>query len=145
MDYTFEEMRRGLVRGWSELGAPRTADCWLDYNKRFFGGDLMPLPMFFLPVLPYGHAVGWTCTQHPVSHIALCQPDTGKRKSTADRDTLLHEMVHAWLDQQGKDAKHAGQAWRDEIIRLHHAITRGPGECGHRRATRAAGTAIRGR
>ena len=24
--YTFEEMRRGLVRGWSELGA-RTADC----------------------------------------------------------------------------------------------------------------------
>jgi hypothetical protein len=58
--YTFEEMRRGLVRGWSELGA-RTADCWLDYNERLFGGQLMPLPMFSVPVAPYGHMIGWTC------------------------------------------------------------------------------------
>jgi hypothetical protein len=50
---TFDEMRRGLVRGWSELGA-RTADCWLDYNKRFFGGRLMPLPIFYF----LGNGVG---------------------------------------------------------------------------------------
>ena len=55
-------MRRGLVRGWSELGA-RTADCWRDYNKRFFGGRLMPLPMFFVHASPYGRWVGLTFTQ----------------------------------------------------------------------------------
>jgi hypothetical protein len=38
-----------------------------------------------------------TCTHHPVTHIAL-RP--GNSDGTADRDTLLHEMMHA--DQQGK-------------------------------------------
>src|SRR5262249_2019495 len=103
----------------------------------------MPLPMFFVPVAPYGHLVGWTCTQHPVSHIALCRPKTGNRLSTADRDTLLHEMVHAWLDQQGEDSKHAGQAWRAEITRLHFAIA---GECispGRSKVTKVNGRSVR--
>jgi hypothetical protein len=133
------------VRGWSDLGA-RTADCWLLQQAvlRRPTGQLMPLPMFFVAVLPYGHMIGWTCTQHPVSHIALCWPDTGKRTSTADRDTLLHEMVHALLDQQGKDTNISTpvKASRDEIMRLHFAI---PGACtnpGRSKVTKINGRSV---
>jgi hypothetical protein len=35
-------MRRGLVRGWGERGA-RTADCWFEFNCRFFGGQLLAM------------------------------------------------------------------------------------------------------
>lgn len=120
--YTFADMKRGLVRGWGDLGA-RTADCWRDYNRRFFGGELEPMPMFFIPVAPYGKCIAWTCTAHPVTHIALCRPKTRNPGWTADRNTLLHEMIHAWLDQQGLDPHHDGTPWCKEIMRLHRAIT----------------------
>jgi hypothetical protein len=50
---------------------------------------------------------------------------------TADRDTLLHEMVHAWLGQQGRHTKHAGQPWRDAS------------RCEHRKPAAWARTSLR--
>jgi hypothetical protein len=122
VDFTFEEMRRCLVRGWGDLGG-RTADCWREFNHRYFGAGLRPLPIFFTPTAPYGNMVGWTCVAHTMTHIALCRPDTGNAGYTADRGILLHEMLHQSLRERGDNAKHNGQAWRDAIMWLHHEIT----------------------
>jgi hypothetical protein len=122
VDFTFDEMRRCLVRGWGDLGG-RTASCWMEFNRQFFDGRLNPLPMFFTPVGPYGGRIAWTCCAYPLTHIALCRPKSGNLKSTADRGVLLHEMIHQHLNERGDNPGHDGQPWRDEIMRLHFEIT----------------------
>jgi hypothetical protein len=120
-DYTFAEMRRALVVGWGEKGG-RVADCWLDYNRRYFGGDLRPLPIFLTPAAPYGKCLGWTCCAEAVTHIALLAPKEGQ-VLVADRGVLLHEMVHQFLHERGLYPKHAGEPWCREIMRLHKELT----------------------
>jgi hypothetical protein len=119
--YTREEMRHALVVGWGALGG-RVADAWGEYNALYFGGRLAPLPIFLTPVSPYGHWVGLTCISKSVTHIALTAPRDGTRL-VADRDTLLHEMVHQYLFEAGVCPHHAGGPWRWEIMRLHKQIT----------------------
>jgi hypothetical protein len=120
-DYTFEEMRRALAAGWGELGE-RVADCWLDYNRRYFGGQLRPLPIFLTPTSPYGHWVGLTCISAAVTNIALTCPREGE-VLVADRGVLLHEMTHQGLFERGISHKHKDQSWCDEIMRLHRLLT----------------------
>jgi hypothetical protein len=120
-DYTFEEMRRALVVGWGEKGG-RVADTWREYNARYFGNRLKPLPIFLTRSTPYGHMVGWTCCAQEVTHIALADPSKGEIL-VADCNTLLHEMVHQLLHERGENHKHAGEPWRREIMRLTLQIT----------------------
>jgi hypothetical protein len=120
---TFDEMRRALIQGWGELGA-RTADCWREFNRRHFVGRLEPLPIFFTSTAPYGKRLAH-CRGTGGTHIVLTAP-AGTGGLAADRNTLLHEMIHQHLFQIGKDSSHAGEPWCQEIMRLHLAITGNP-------------------
>jgi hypothetical protein len=119
--YTFAEMRHALEVGWGEVGG-RVAQAWADFNNVYFGRRLKPLPIFLTPATPYGKRVAWTCCGGPVTHIALCAPKRGT-VLVADRDTLLHEMIHQFLHEAGEDTKHAGEPWCREVMRLHKQIT----------------------
>jgi hypothetical protein len=119
--YTFAEMQRTLFVGWGDQGL-RVAQYWLDYNQLYFAGQLQPLPMFLTPCTPYGHMLGWTCCCQTITHIALCAPREGT-VLVADRNSLLHEMIHQHLHEQGLYFKHDGAPWRQEIMRLHRQIT----------------------
>src|SRR5262245_37744141 len=41
----------------------------------------------------------------------------------ADSGTLLHEMVHQYLNERGERAGHDSEGWRREIMRLHELVT----------------------
>jgi hypothetical protein len=56
------------------------------------------------------------------THIALMSPRHGGY-FTADRGTLLHEMVHQFLNETGDNIRHAGAPWCREIMRLTKQIT----------------------
>jgi hypothetical protein len=126
-DFDFEVMTKSLCVGWGELGE-RTANAWREFNDRYFNGCLRPLPIFFVPTTPYGKAIGWTCCQQAVTHIALAHPRNARL--AANRCTLLHEMIHQWIHETGRHRRspnsHALQPWFDEIMRLHLAITSKP-------------------
>jgi len=123
-NFTFDEMHRCLVKGWGALGS-RVAHTWDEFNVTYFGGELRPIPIFLVPCAPFGHWVGITCCLDEVTHIALCRPRNGK-SLVADRGVLLHEMIHQSCHQRGVNSKHAGQPWRDTIMRLHKQITGQP-------------------
>jgi hypothetical protein len=114
-------MQHTLLVGWGKPVA-RVAECWLEYNKLYFSERLLPLPIFLTPTAPYGSRLGWLCCCHTITHIALVCPQKGE-VLVADRDTLLHEMIHQCLHEQGLDPSHKGQPWRDEIMRLHQLIS----------------------
>jgi hypothetical protein len=120
-DYTVADMRRTLEVGWGQLGLC-VADCWVEFNRLYFGGRLLPLPIFLTPVLPYGRCVGQTECCGVVTHIALAAPRQG-RFLVADKDTLLHEMLHQFLHEAGENPKHEGMPWCREIMRLTKQIT----------------------
>ena len=40
----------------------------------------------------------------------------------ADSGTLLHEMVHQYLNERGGPAGHDSEGWRREILRLHELM-----------------------
>ena len=40
----------------------------------------------------------------------------------ADSGTLLHEMVHQYLNERGEPAGHDSEGWRREIMRLHELV-----------------------
>jgi hypothetical protein len=119
--YTFNAMRRALVVGWGKKGAA-VADAWRAFNALYFGNRLKPLPIFLTPATPYGKRLGWTCCAREVTHIALAAPGKG-RLLVADRNTLLHEMIHQFLHERGEDTGHDGEPWRREIMRLTLQIT----------------------
>src|SRR5262245_20398126 len=119
--YTFAMMRWTLEEGWGDLGS-RVAECWRDYNSLYFGGRLRPLPISLTPTMPYGRCIAYTAAGGPVRHIALSAPAVGT-VLVAERETLLHEMVHQRLSEEGRDPHHDGQPWCDEIMRIHHLLT----------------------
>ena len=41
----------------------------------------------------------------------------------ADSGTLLHEMVHQYLNERGEPPGHDSEGWRREIMRLHELVT----------------------
>jgi hypothetical protein len=119
--YTYNDMLRTLTVGWGEHGRA-TAEYWRQYNAEYFGGRLKPLPIFFVPVSPYGHWRGLMCSHAAVTHIALAAPGAG-RHLVADRGVLLHEMVHQFLCESGEYTSHDGRPWCREIMRLTKLLT----------------------
>jgi len=96
-------------RAFGERGR-RLALLFQQYNAAYFDGELHPVPILLVPVAPYGHWIGLTRQ----SFIYL----VWKLDEHAERATLLHEMVHAWLHQRGENPKHAGAPWCREIMRI---------------------------
>jgi SprT-like family len=122
----FADMRAFLEHGWGELGL-RVAGCWRDFNDRYFDGRLKPLPIVLVATSPHGHWLGLTHGSrngHGTHRIELTHPGMGARL-IADRTTLLHEMIHQALVEQGVNPHHDKEPWRAEITRLHAALTGG--------------------
>jgi hypothetical protein len=61
---------------------------------------------------------------HGTHRIELTHPGMGARL-IADRTTLLHEMIHQALVEQGVNPHHDKEPWRAEITRLHAVLTGG--------------------
>ena len=55
----FADMHGFLEHGWGELGI-RVANCWRDFNDRYFDGRLRPLPIVLVATSPHGHWLGLT-------------------------------------------------------------------------------------
>jgi hypothetical protein len=122
----FADMRAFLEHGWGELGV-RVAGCWRDFNDRYFDGRLKPLPIVLVATSPHGHWLGLTHGSrngHGTHRIELTHPGMGARL-IADRTTLLHEMIHQTLVEQGVNPHHDKEPWRAEITRLHSVLTGG--------------------
>jgi hypothetical protein len=106
-------------RCFGELGK-KTIFLWKQYNVAYFGGALKPTLVLYVPTSPYGHWVGLHCRDQ---NIYLMFPGA-KRPWGFVRGVLLHEMVHQHLAQCERDASHAGQPWRSEIMRITHLLGR---------------------
>jgi hypothetical protein len=93
-------------------------------NDLHFSGELPPLPMV-IGITAYGHAWG-LCRYEPVSagrvpRITIASNLFGLGANIVS-DTILHELVHAKLDLEGKNPAHNGTPWCQEITRLTPAL-----------------------
>ncbi len=80
----------------------------------FFGDELAPCIIAMTPVSPHGRWIGLTCYSRAGGAHLIYLTTSGKLNG--GRGVLLHEMVHAWIVQQGRDASHAGAPWCEERI-----------------------------
>ena len=119
---TLRQIRKFAHTAWGELGE-RVVDCWQEYNLEHFSGKLEPVPLVLTRVSPYGHWTGLTTGGRGkrVASITLTMPADGDYL-IANRNVLLHEMVHQYLIEGGENPSHDSQPWCDEIMRLSEAF-----------------------
>jgi hypothetical protein len=123
MPFTIADMYRFAGEAWGPLGTA-TVTKWKEFNERYFGGQLQPVPLVITNTLPFGNRLAF-CSYDPASSgrtITLNVP-AAHRCLLADNGVLLHEMIHQVLFERGLDAAHASEGWRNEIMRLHERIT----------------------
>jgi len=125
--FTLADMERFAEHAWGELGS-NTVRMWSEFNEKYFGGKLHPIPIIITPTLPFGKRLAdcWSHIQPGRGLIRLNMPLTtghGDYSLVADNNTLLHEMVHQLPFERGEDASHKSEGWRREIMRLNKLIT----------------------
>jgi hypothetical protein len=124
-DFSFEDMERFASEAFGPRGLA-TVKKWAVFNKRYFGGKLRPVPLVITHAQPFGNRIGFCSyfqgNQYQGRTITLNVP---KRHYVllADNVTLLHEMIHQCLFENGERPEHASEGWRREIMRLHKQIT----------------------
>ena len=105
------------MMGWSfgEEGVC-IADLWWAFNERFWGGRLVPCPLFFPRATSWGRWIGLYTRNHDYQtlHIQLKFALSFEDKA----DVLLHEMVHQYLGESQQNTAHNADPWCQEIIRL---------------------------
>jgi predicted SprT family Zn-dependent metalloprotease len=111
-------LRQALITAEHAFGATgrRTVELWQQYNQAYFDGKLRPTPIIYVPTSTYGHWVGCTHYRHDQERASLIY--LMRKDWQMVRGILLHEMVHQCLVEAGQDASHAGQPWRDQIMRI---------------------------
>jgi len=142
-DFSLDDMRRFATEAWGPFGAAVVAQ-WAAFNDRYFAGRLRPVPLVLNRTLPFGRLIG-LCSYTPNGGgrtIALAVPKDFD-VLVADNNTLLHEMIHQSLNEAGEFAKHQGEGWRREIMRLHRAITGQAIWAGRSRSVRENGKVVR--
>jgi hypothetical protein len=122
LDFTVEDMRRFAGVAWGQLGC-NIVDKWCEYNQTYFGNELRPIPLVLTQTQPYGHKIGSCSGAGNIARIIQLNVPRETTWLLADNNTLLHEMLHQLLHERGEDAKHAGDGWRREIMRLTKQIT----------------------
>ena len=123
--FTIEDMERFAREAWGDLGRS-VVEKWAEFNGDYFDGKLKPIPIIITRTQPFGRAIG------------VCSGGTGERSwgrliqlnrpgshnfLVADYNTLLHEMVHQFLQERGENSHHNSQSWCREIMRLTKMIT----------------------
>ena len=121
--FTVDDMRRFTGEAWGQIGAD-IVDKWCGFNATYFDNALKPVPLVIMNTLPFGKRLAF-CSYNPDASgrtIMLNVPRV-HRRLLANNNTLLHEMVHQLLFERGENAKHLGDGWRREIMRLTKMIT----------------------
>jgi hypothetical protein len=116
-------MERFAAEAWGQLGTD-TVRKWVEFNDRYFGGKLRPVPLVMTHTQPFGKRLAF-CSYNPGSLGRTITVNVPKDHSMllADNGVLLHEMIHQHLFERGEDAAHASDGWRREIMRVHMDIT----------------------
>lgn len=138
--FTIEDMRRFAYEAWGESSIP-VVDRWVEYNAKYFDGELRPVPIIITNTLPFGKRIA-QCTHGNGRNITLNVPRWFDRL-LADNNTLLHEMVHQFLFERGEPAGHDSAGWRREIMRLTKMIKGVDIWAGKSTVTRVAGRPTR--
>src|SRR5262245_45443956 len=104
-DFTLMDMQRFATEAWGDLGT-KLSMRWVEFNDRFFGGELLPIPLVITNTQPYGRRLAF-CSHNPDGPyhrtITVNVPTyRGKRglagyRLLADNGVLLHEMTHQFL------------------------------------------------
>jgi hypothetical protein len=115
MGITYQEALITAEHAFGDKGR-QTIELWQQYNLAYFGGQLRPTPIIYVPTSTYGHWIGLCHTNHPAERADLIY--LMRKDWETVRGALLHEMVHQALVESARDSKHDGQPWRDEIMRI---------------------------
>ncbi len=120
--------RDALENLWDKAGA-WAADTWADLNRHCFDGQLRYQGIVF-GLTPHAGRLGHTSPSGRITlHSALLDPrdeetvwslPVAMMGTGYAADVLVHEMVHAWLFQQGiqSDESHNCQPWCEQITRI---------------------------
>jgi hypothetical protein len=121
--FTVDDMRRFAGEAWGQIGAD-IVDKWCEFNATYFDNALKPVPLVISNTQPFGKRIGF-CSYDPDASGRTITLNVPRCHHTllADNNTLLHEMVHQFLNERGEDAKHRSNGWRREIMRLTKIIT----------------------
>jgi hypothetical protein len=143
MGFDYDDMLKFATEAWGPLGA-QTVRVWALYNKRFFAGVLKPVPLVITNAQPFGKRLAF-CSYNVAGNGRTITVNVPKVHShlLADNSTLLHEMIHQYLAERGEDPQHSSEAWRREIMRLHHVLTGTEIWAGKSRSARRGGRVVR--
>jgi hypothetical protein len=134
MAFTVKDMEKFAYTAWGDLGYS-TVRKWVEFNDRYFGGQLRPIPIIITSTKPHGACTAMT--GHTVIELNVSP------RLRASNSTLLHEMVHQYLHQRREYAKHAGDAWCREIMRITKLIDGREIWCGRTKTHWIGGKAVR--
>lgn len=121
--FTVEDMYRFAGEAWGQF-CVCVVDQWCKFNADYFDNALKPVPLVLTQTQPFGKRLAF-CSHNAIAGsrtITLNVPKQHKQL-LADKNTLLHEMVHQFLFERGENAAHSSEAWRREIMRLTKTIT----------------------
>jgi len=143
LQFTAEDMRRFAGEAWGALGV-NIVEQWVEFNARYFDGVLKPIPIVITNAQPYGHCLAFCSYGGNASGrtITLNFP-RARDRLLANRNSLLHEMVHQFLFERGENPAHAGEPWRREITRLTKLITGKTIWAGRSKTARVDGRVVR--
>jgi SprT-like family len=121
-NYTdYMDYREAAVTLWGKAGA-YCHDRYDEYRTRHYPELPEQLPIV-VGITAYGRCLGWTRGHW----------EHGPRITVASRlfrsvgvravdDTMVHEMLHAWLFITGQDPSHDGEPWYAAVRRLSPAV-----------------------
>jgi len=117
---TYGEVRRFTTWTWGPAGE-FAADEFMRLNREHFAGSVSPVPIV-IGIAAYGHCIGLT-RGHSTPRITLASElfNGSKRQPGGPlsvSDTLIHEMVHAFLRLRGENPDHNCAPWCRMITEL---------------------------
>ena len=118
---TFKQLRTFVYHAHGKEGM-QLADAWLEFNERFWQGELEPTPIFQPSSTAYGRWVGLTTFDK--KRVYSIQIKLGKLSLAEKRQILVHEMVHQHLVETGVNPRHNSAGWCSEIMRISRELGR---------------------
>lgn len=117
---TYAEVRRYTAWTWGQAGE-YAADEFMRLNRKHFAGSIPPMPIV-IGITAFGHCIGLT-RGHSTPRISLASElfngsDRQPGGPLSVADTLIHEMLHAFLMLRGKEPGHNFGPWCRMIAEL---------------------------